>query len=454
VSQSSAAGSPSSADSLAELERLRGEVSRLEGRLGRRARTARWRTALTVVCLVLLAIVAPLTIVATWAHDQVADTDRWVSTVAPLADDPAVQSAVSERLTEEIVALLDVRAVTEEAVDALAEQGLPTTVATNLRALGTPLAQGVENFVSQQVSRLVGSDEFAEAWSAANREAHAQMVAVLTGEEGGAVEVEGNAVQLNLAVLIDAVKARLVEAGFALAERIPEVTAQFTLFESADLAKAQTGFRLLSAAARALPILAVLLLVVAVAAAARRRRTLVIGSLVVAGSMFLLGLVLNGFRILYLDSVPTDRVPADAAGAIYDQIVSFIRLNLRAVLVLFLALAAVAWVSGPEPAPAEIRRATTSALDSIRHRTDRAGLDTGAFGEFLGRSRTAIRASVAGVVVVLYALADLPTAGWTVKLLLVAGFALLVLELLARTPRLAAPTDPPPAPDRQPLPRS
>jgi hypothetical protein len=458
-----AAPGPENEDRAAELARLRNEVARLKSEVGERSPGGRepggtqrgswWRGVLMTVCLVLLAVVAPLAVVATWAHDQVADTDRWVATVTPLADDPAVQNAVSERITEEIVSRLDVKAITTEAVDALAERGLPTTVATNLRALGTPLAQGVENFVSERVDRLVQSDEFADAWATANREAHTQMVAVLTGEQGNAVEVQGNAVQLNLAVIIETVKARLVDAGFELAARLPTVTATFTLVESADLAKAQSGFRLLSALARALPIVALLLLGAAVLAAVRRRRALMIGSLVVAGSMLLLGVALNGFRIVYLDAVPSDRLPADAAGAIYDQVVWFIRLNLRALLVLFLTVAAVAWVSGPDPAPVAVRRGATRALDAVRHRSDRAGLDTGPVGDFLGRYRIAVRAVVAGVVVLVYISADHPTGGWTLKLLLVAGFVLLVAELLARTPSDAEPRgprpglDPPPPPE-------
>jgi hypothetical protein len=443
----------------AELERLREEVARLEAERAAgapaeagttRARGGWWRGVVMTVCLVLLAVVAPLAVVATWAHDQVGDTDRWVATVAPLADDPAVQSAVSARITEEIVSRIDVRAITTEAVNSLEERGLPTTVATNLRALGTPLAQGVESFVSERVTNLVESDEFSDAWATANREAHEQMVAVLTGDTGGAVEVQGNAVQLNLAVLIESVKARLVDSGFELAGRIPTVTATFTLVESADLAKAQTAFRLLDAVARALPILALLLLGGAVLAAARRRRALMIGSLVVAGSMLLLGVALNGFRIVYLDAVPTDRVPADAAGAIYDQVVWFIRLNIRALLVLFLAIAAVAWVSGPDPAPVAVRRGATRALDSVRNRSDQAGLNTGPVGDFLGRYRTAIRAVVAAVVVLLYVSEDHPTGGFTLKLLLVAGVVLLVAELLARTPPAAEPAGPPPGLDPPP----
>ena len=58
---------------------------------------------------------------------------------------------------------------------------------------------------------------------AANREAHTQMVAVLTGEGTETVDVTGNTVSLNLAVIIETVKAQLVNAGFELAARIPEV---------------------------------------------------------------------------------------------------------------------------------------------------------------------------------------------------------------------------------------
>src|SRR4051794_36899899 len=427
----------------ARLAQLRDEVSRLEGELGEppapppgRPRGGWWRTPVVAVCLLLVALLAPLAVVATWAHDQVGDTDRYVSTVAPLAHDPAVQSAVSTRISDALLERLDVRAVTDQAIEALTQRGIRPGVAVSLRALTTPLVSGVQEFVRTQVTKLVESDAFAQAWEEANREAHTQMVAVLTGKGSDAVTVAGNAVQLNLAVLIDTVKTQLVDAGFTLASRIPEVTATFTLFESADLAKARNGFRLLSALARALPVVAILLLACAVLVARRRRHTLVVGSLVVAASMLLLGLALNAFRSVYLDAIPAD-ASASAASAIYDRLVLFIRLNLRAVLVLFLAIAAVTWVSGPEPAPSRIRAGTARALDRVRHRSDQAGLDTGPFGLFLGTYRGAIRGVVAGAVILLYVLADHPTGGFTITLLLVAAVVLLVVELFARTPATA-----------------
>ena len=208
-------------------------------------RTGWWRPWVAGVLITIGALLAPLSIVATWAHDEVSDTDRYVATVAPLGSDPAVQNAIIDRITTEIFARLDVKAVTNEAVDALAAQGLPPRVADSLRALSTPLANGVRSFVTERVTRIIKSPEFDDAWVAANREAHTQLVAVLTGEGTDTVNVTGNTVSLNLAVVIDTVKAQLVNAGFELADRIPEVNAQFTIFESADLAKAQNGFSLL-----------------------------------------------------------------------------------------------------------------------------------------------------------------------------------------------------------------
>ena len=181
-----------------ELERLRSEVSELRARLASSepgtstpdgtpppappARRGGWWRPVVVVTLVLVAaVLAPASIVARWAHDEVADTDRYVATVAPLAEDPAVQKAVVDRVTSELFARIDVKAVTDEAVAALADQGLPPRVAVGLNALSAPLASGIESFIRDQITKLVGSDVFAAAWVQANREAHAQMVAVLSG---------------------------------------------------------------------------------------------------------------------------------------------------------------------------------------------------------------------------------------------------------------------------------
>jgi hypothetical protein len=443
-----AAAEEASAEDSAEDEvvRLRTEVAEMRSQLAAAqkagyatpagpasaGRTGGWRPWVAGFLIAVGALLAPLSIVAMWAHDEVADTDRYVASVAPLASDPAVQDAVVDRITTEIFNRLDVVEVTQEAVDALAAQGLPPRVADNLGALATPLANGLRNFVTERVRDIITSPTFEQAWVAANREAHTQLVAVLTGEGTDTVDVSGGTVSVNLAAVIETVKTELQEAGFALAARIPEVNAQFTIFESADLAKAQTGFDILERLARGLPVIGLLLLAVAVYVARNRRRALMAAGLAVAGSMVLLGGTLNVFRPLYLDAIPSDQLPRDAAATIYDTLVSFIRLNLRAVLVVSLAVAAGAWLTGASSAAVAVRRGIAGGMSAVRGGGERAGLNTGRVGVFAYTYRTALRSAVIGIGILVYVQAAHPTGGWTLKILVFVVAALLLVELVAR----------------------
>ena len=425
---------------MGEMEELKAEVERLRAaqEQGHARRTGWWRPVVVTVLVVVLAILTPLGVVARWAHNEIADTDRYVESVAPLASDPAIQRAVTDRITTEITSRLQLQAVTQEAVDALAAQGLPPLAAGSLSALSGPLASAIEGFIHDQVADLVASDQFRTAWEEANRQAHTQLVAVLTGKDTDLVQISDNAVTVSLATVIESVKQRLVDRGFALVERLPSIEAQFTIFQSEDITKAQTAFRLLSTLNTVLPVLLLLLLAAALAIARHRRRTLVAAMLAIAASMLLLGVVLNAFRVVYLDALPST-VDIDAAAAVYDTLVWFIRLNLRALLVLSLAVAFIAWVSGPGPAAVTVRSGTTRAIGHARSGGERIGVDTGRFGEFLGTYRPAFRGGILGLALLVYAMADHPTGGFTLTLLVVAAALLLVVELLARP----APPSPP-----------
>lgn len=190
-----------------------------------------WRTIVTAILLALAFVLAPLSVLAQWAHDEIGDTDRYVDTVAPLATDPAVQAAVTNRVTAEIVSYVNVDELTSEALTALSTQDfIPDRASGILPSLAIPLSNAIEGFIRDAVEKVVYSDGFEQAWVEANRQAHEQMVVVLTGEDSGAVEVTDNAVRVNIATFVEATKQVLIEDGFAFAERIPEINATFTLF--------------------------------------------------------------------------------------------------------------------------------------------------------------------------------------------------------------------------------
>ena len=116
----------------------------------------RWRSVVATLLIVIACILAPLAGVAVWTKNLVTDADRYVATVAPLARDPAIQNAVADKITAEIFAHVDVQAITNQAVDALAERGLPPRVADPLHALSGPMASGVQGFVRTEVGKVVG----------------------------------------------------------------------------------------------------------------------------------------------------------------------------------------------------------------------------------------------------------------------------------------------------------
>ena len=62
------------------------------------------------------ALLAPLSVLSTWASGQIQDTDRYLETVAPLASDPDVQDAIVVRVEQVIYSYLDLDAAMDEVV--------------------------------------------------------------------------------------------------------------------------------------------------------------------------------------------------------------------------------------------------------------------------------------------------------------------------------------------------
>jgi hypothetical protein len=419
-----------------EIARLKEELARLkdEPPADSRDRRGWWRPVVATILIIVAALLAPASVLASWARDQVGDTDRYLETVGPLASEPAVQDAIANRIEEVIFSYLDLDQVTQELVQALSARDLPPQLVATLNAAAGPLASGIEGFVSDRIREFVESDAFEQAWIEANRVAHDQLVAVLTGEDSGAVDVSSGSVSIQLATLIGAVKTELVDRGFGIAERIPEVQATFTIVESADLAKVQGMFDLLDTLARWLPVIGLLCLAGAILVARDRRRATIASGLAVAGSMILLGAILNIARPFYLDALPAT-VSLDAAGVIYDHIVSFIRFALRGVLVIAIVVAVAAWLGAKSGAGAGARRGIVRGIDAVRGGRSRAGLNTGAFGVALAEYRMPIRVGVIGVAAVAYLMQDHPTGTTALTFVIVTAVILILLEILAAGPR-------------------
>ena len=140
-----------------------------------------------------------------------------------------------------------------------------------------------------------------------------------------------------------------------------------------------------------LPVVALLLLALGVYVARGHRRALIGAGLGLAASMLVLAAGLLIFRSVYLSSVPNDVLPADAAAALFDTLVRFIKEGLRTILVVGLVVAAGAFLTGPSVTAVRIRRAFSSGLGWVRQSGEHAGLRTGPVGTWTYAHRKGLR---------------------------------------------------------------
>jgi hypothetical protein len=431
------AGGPVAAteeDERAELERLRAEVAGLRGERAqaggkRQKRPGGWRAPVSAVLIVLGCILAPVSVLGVWGANQVGNTDRFVANMSPLISEPPIQQALSAKITTQITSRLNVQAIANQAAAQATAAHLPR-IASLLHTFSGQIASGVNSAIATAVSRVVASPAMAVVWTQALRVAHSGIVRVLSGQGGGAVDVVNNQVVLNLSPLITQAKKQLSAQGLTIVNNIPNVNATFPLFEAPNLAKAQQGYRLTQTLKWVLPFLTLALLAAGVYVARGHRRALIGAALGLAASMLVLGIALDIARVIYLNSVPKNVLPSDAAGALYDTLIRFIREGLRVLLVIGLVIAIGAFLTGPSVTAVRTRKAVTSGIDWLRARSEQAGVRTGPVGEWTAAHKNLLRIGAIALIALIFVLLGPPDVGEVITLVVVLLVLLGLIELI------------------------
>ncbi|MGW7447497.1 hypothetical protein [Kitasatospora sp. NPDC054795] len=409
-----------------ELDELRHRIIALEASTPPpRTRHHRLRTVGSVVLIVISSLLALLAVIAVWTNSIIGDTDRYVATVAPLASNPDVQAALTSRVTSEVLAQIDVKAVVNQLSQAAVQQGVPPQLGTLIGGLSGPITSGLTQLVSTTVSKVVTSDQFETLWVDANRAVHSSLDKALTGKGGGAVSLENNQVAIDIGPFVAKVKDQLVASGFGPAAKIPEVHTSFVIYQSKDIGKFKSYFRLLEIMGTWLPIIAVLVAAAGVFTAVNRRHGLIGAALGVAIAMLLLGVVLTVFRSFYLDHLPPGASQA-AAGAIYDTLIRFLRASIRAVGVTALVTAVGALLIGPSRLAVAIRTACSSSIGALRGVSTAHGMRLGPVGRFVHRYKRWIGVGIFVVAAIVLATWSYPTAAvvWWIVVVVLVGFAI------------------------------
>lgn len=294
------------------------------------------RRASVAGLLVLGCGLAALSVLAIWLRVTLLDTDRYVATVGPIAEQPAVQRAVADKLNAAIDAKVDLDSIARSALPSRADPVVPALVA------------GLQSVIHSRVQDLTASDAFVNVWEEANRRAHTRLVALLTGGRSKRLELDDDTVYLDFGGDIDRIRDGLRERGYdRLADAIPDdVDARIALVQSSALVDAQSGVKLLKGVAIVLPLLALLSLAGSVLLSRPRRRGLLRAAAGVGAAMVLLIAALALARSAYLDALSDGALPRDAASTIFDSVAGLLRTGIRLVVLIALVVAGLAVVAG------------------------------------------------------------------------------------------------------------
>ncbi len=335
-----------------EIEALRAEVEDLrsyKAKVEERRRSG-WRRLVVALLIVVGCVIAAGANAMVWLKNVALNTNAWVAAVGPLSRDPAIALAISDYVVGELFAAVDAEQVVSEA--------LPP----NASFLALPLVGAMQDFARDISVDVINSDEFNAIWTAANRFAHEQAVALLR-DEGGLFYVSQGEVTVDFSDLIDSVSDRLESTGLALFEDLPqsEERGKLVIYEAARLAQLQQMVTMLDRAGVLLPLLALVTFAIALWVSLWRRRTLLYIGVGLVITMALSLLVFGLVKSQVLDQFVSE-LYRSAAEAMWSILLSGLVTQTVLVLLAGVIIAVGAFLAGPHPWAMAVRGAVGDVM--------------------------------------------------------------------------------------------
>ncbi len=378
-----------------ELDSLRAQVAALRAQneaLRRPDRHGRWngRAVAATAVMVVAALLLPAAVVAYWGQRTLLDTEQFVSTVAPLSQDPSIRTAVGEVISDQLSARIDL------------EQRVQDLLPDSAGPLAGPIASGVRSFIDQQIQNFLASDAFSRLWVQVNTRAQQGLVAALEGEPSAAIGIRGSQVVLDTGVIAEQVKQQLVQRGLGVLANVPvppQAQRQIVLLDAPQLAEIRAAYVVAQPVAQWLVYVVAALFVVAVLLSRRRARAvLTVGAIAIGAAVLLRIALLVGESSFQTHLVGT---PFElSARVFYTTLVSYLMLAIRTMFVAGLVLGAVGWLAGESRTAFTVRQRLAAGLSGAGSRT--AAGRFGAVGQWVAARRPLLRVLVvvAGALVV------------------------------------------------------
>ena len=367
-----------------------------------------WRVT-SIVLLVLGCVLTPVALTAKWASTLVSDQDAYLAAVEPLATDPAIVSALENRLTGAIDEQISNLQLADKIGDELQSLGLPPKLATLATGYLATFRSDITDAISRMVDELVTSPKMAELWNAANAKAHTVFVQAMQGQYNDDV-TKLHSVNVDLSQGAAAIKQKLESAGVSWASQIPDIPVVINLTGQADLQAIAGYYDLLNTLGTWLPWVALLLLLASILIAPSRLTGLARAGFWVAVSLLVLVVGAAIGREWLVGQSPLQPQVTEAFVA---SLLAGLRDQVRALIGLAAVIAAVSWLFGRSRSATSLRRQAGQAAGLVRD----------------PRWQLAVRAGAgaAAVALIIWLLSmDEPRVLWAVLLVLLAGLAAFV----------------------------
>ncbi len=385
------------------------------------SRAPRWRRWTAGFLIVLSCVLAPLSVVSIWVRNQLLNTDRYVSTVEPLASNPAVIDTAATEITNTLFDNIDVQKAIEDAAP------------PRLDFLAAPLATGLRTVVDQAAVRVLSSDQFQTVWVEC-QPARARPSAQGAHRRRPGPDGQRQSRARPLADRRVGAPPTRRSGGSAIFDRIPidDVAIQLNFIDAKQIDNARSATKLLNQLAGRCPILSLACLGAGLALSSNRRRSLIRWGIGVAVAVALVGAGVAIGRSIYLDAVTSPSLPRDTAAAVFDTLVRFLRYGVRLVIAIALVVAVAAWLTGPTHAAVATRATAKRIVGGAGESAGEHGVTFGALGAWVARYRTGLRVGAVLLVLVTLLLWNQPRGGTVLFLAILLLLALALIEFIGR----------------------
>ena len=307
------------------------------------------RRGIALSLVVVGTVVAFLAVFAIWVQRQALDTENWTNSSSQLLEDPAIRSAVSAYLVDQLYANVDVQG---ELRNALPQQ---------FKGLAGPAAGGLRNVAGNVADQALERPRVQALWEQANRRAHRRLLQVIKGGNG-AVSTSGGVVSLDLGALLSDVSSR-TGVGGRLTSKLPPGAANIVILRSDQLKAAQNIANAIRPLAIILTALALLLFALAIWLGRGWRREALRAAgvgFVIAGILVLVVRRFAGTQLV--DALATTDAIKPAVQAAWDIETSLLVTVAGATIAYGIVAVLAAWLAGPTSWAVGLRRSLAPYL--------------------------------------------------------------------------------------------